>query len=37
VYMQRLRGPDPIQIEWLEDLVFGDVDTESGRPFATGV
>jgi hypothetical protein len=22
-YMERLKGPDPIQIEWLEDLVFG--------------
>jgi hypothetical protein len=22
-YMERLKGPDAIQIEWLEDLVFG--------------
>jgi DNA-binding NarL/FixJ family response regulator len=24
VYGESLRGPDRIQIEWLEDLVFGD-------------
>jgi hypothetical protein len=27
VYMQRLKGPDPIQIEWLEDIIFGDAYT----------